>query len=59
MKTYNRNIENFETLNFNQIEKIEQRCRQRRSDFIFDSIKIFLGLPINIVQRIVGKNTKK
>ena len=59
MKTYYGNIENFDTLNFNHIERIEQRCRQHRSNFIFDSIKTFIGSPINIVQQIVGNNTKK
>ena len=59
MKTYYGNIENFDTLNFNHIERIEQRCRQQRSSYIFDSIMTFITLPITIAHQIVGKNTKK
>lgn len=54
MKTYNGNIENFETLNFNHIEKIEQRCRAQRSEYIFDLMKLTFGLPVSIVQRITA-----
>jgi hypothetical protein len=59
METYYGTIKNIETLDFRQIEIIEQRCRQQRSSYIFDSIMTFITLPITIAHQIVGKNTKK
>jgi hypothetical protein len=54
MKTYYGNIENFETLDFRQIEKIEQRCRQQRSEYIFNLAMLVFGLPVYVVQRITA-----
>ena len=52
MRTYYGTIRTVETLDFRQIEKIEQRCRSERSEYIFDLLKLTFGIPSNIVQRI-------
>ena len=54
MNTYFGTIKNVETLDFRQIEIIEQKCREQRSEYIFDLMKFTFGLPVSIFQRIIA-----
>lgn len=54
MKTYYGTIKKVETLDFRQIEIIEQKCREQRSEYIFDLLKLTFGLPVSIFQRITA-----